>query len=289
MRNILTLVLALCACGKTEPKPEPSPADAEIRARAAQVEERILGLTEPRGWVVSKHIDGSIEHTGDSLIWTGMAMGVMSCAGGAAPEAALLEILQTNNGRFLRHPTLPSKETSLDGHIGVYWGIAQRVRRCPESSPLWVAALATHEPVNLKGPFEHLLSSLKYQLGMGGKPNVAALTDTVAAWAYGVVLSKSAGFRIHLGLLSLQTLEHAGVGLPAGARTKFCSASDGSGLTTTDHWCGRGDLAGWVKAFEFNRYEYAHQRAEWENADGRPGLVTPGLDLLVALSDLYQL
>ena len=287
MRYALLAIL-LCACGRPGDRPLPAEPSSSVAERAAAVEARILDMSEPRGWVVSRAADGSLVHVGDSLLWTGMAMGVMSCAGGAVPERALLETLQSNGGRFYRHPTDAARQPSLDGHIGVYWGIAQRASRCPDVIPIWAAALATHEPVSVTRPFEHLLTAVKFQLGTGTAPQgTSNLTDAVAVWAYGVVLTKAAAYRIHLGLLSLQTLEATGAGLPGSARARFCAATSGAGMPTTDHWCARGDLVSWTEAFEFNVWEFAHQRGAWETPDGREGLVTPGLDLLVALRTLY--
>jgi len=247
-------------------------------------------MTEPHGWVVSRWSDGPIEHTGDSLLWTGMAMGVLDCERGSVPEKALLDMLEETGGYAYRHPREAAREPSLDGHLGLYWGIAHRVSRCPDSAHVWAQALAAHKPVNVNIPFTKVLDSVKYQLGLAPRPTgTATLTDSIAAWAYGVVLTKASGYRIHLGFLALETLEATGAGLPAAARSKFCAATGGAGMATVDHWCGRGDLVSWIQKFESDRFEFSHQRAAWESPDGKPGLETPGLDLIVAIATAYQL
>jgi len=284
------LVSILLGCGEAPPKEAPLSPDTDIAALKADAELRLLEMTEPYGWVVSRWSDGRIEHTGDSLLWTGMAMGVLDCERGSVPEKALLDMLEETGGYAYRHPREAARKPSLDGHLGLYWGIAHRVSRCPASAQVWRRALTTHKPVNVNALFTKVLDSVKFQLGLATSPKgTATLTDSIAAWAYGVVLTKASGYRIHLGFLSLETLEATGAGLPASARSKFCSATTGATMATVDHWCGRGDLPAFIQGFQPNAWEYAPQRASWESPDGKPGLETPGLDLIVALATAYKL
>ena len=282
------LVFSL-ACGKPEDEKEPVTPPDDVPVTFEKASDRLLSMTSPPGWVVSRWSDGRIEHTGDSLLWTGMALGVLDCERGNVVEGALLTMLRETGGKAYRHPSEAARAPSLDGHLGLYWGISQRVSRCPDSMPVWASAVASHEPTSVPKPFDKVLGALRYQLGLAAAPtDAAALTDAVSVWAYGVVLTQAAGYRIHLGLLSLETLESTGVGLPAAARSKFCAASEAAQMPTVDWFCGRGDLVQWITAYEPNRYEMAHQRATWESPDGKEGLETPGLDLLVALRKVYE-
>jgi hypothetical protein len=279
----------LASCGTASERHQPAaPEDIHVELFNA-ASERAVDMTSPLGWVVSVWDDGKITHTGDSLLWTGMAMGVLDCARGDVVERALLTMLLENGGRVYRHPSEAGREPSLDGHLGLYWGISERVRRCPYALPTWQAAIAQHEPTGLPLPFDDVLDSLRYQLGLDSKPGVEALQVAVYSWAYAVVAKKAAGYRIHLGLLTYEILESTGVGVSDHARDTFCSAAKPAGMTTVEHYCGRGDLKGWADGFTFNAYEYAHQRARWESQDGKPGLATPAIDLLVALRKLYTL
>ncbi len=284
---MIKFVAALCllaACARAS-SAEQEPGTDPLRERFAAAETRLLEMTSPPGWVVSRYDSGEIEHTGDSLIWTGMAMGVLSCEGGQAPEAALLTMLEETGGTAYRHPSEAHREPSLDGQLGFYWGVSERVTRCPETKARWAKAMASHRPLNLAPPFSLVLDALKHQLDMGPAPSAIrldGLAGVVSAWASVVVASKEAAFRIHLGLLALEMVQHA-------PPSTYCAVTKGIGMPTVDHFCGRSGLVEWIDDFEFNRYEMALQRAKWESADGRPGLNTPAVDLLAAMRAAYDL
>jgi hypothetical protein len=292
MRLLILAILCLClfACAKADDQAEPTSPSNGQRDRFTEVSDRLLEMTEPHGWVVSRWDDASIEHTGDSLLWTGMAMGVLDCGRGAAPEDALLAMLSETGGRAYRHPTEALREPSLDGHLGLYWGIAHRAARCPESRERWAEALEQLIPVNAEEAFivrDSILSSL----GRGTAPSLSARDAYGSSWAVlasGVRVAKAAAYRIHLGLLALESLEVSGQQVSSSVRDAFCSASNGADMPTVDAYCGRGDLAAWVEAFEFDAWEMRHQRSgAWESRDGKPGLRTPGLDLLVAMRQVF--
>lgn len=287
---IILAALLLTGCGKTDDKPEPSPPSDDQRTQFDQAADRMLAMSEPHGWIVSRWPD-RIEHTGDALLWTGMAMGVLDCERGGIPEAALAAMLRETGGTVYRHPVESEREPSLDGQLGFLWGIAQRLARCPESHALWKELLPTYKPENVLAPFLVVRDALVSRLALGPAPSLGRrdnLGRLVAAWAGVVNATKKAAFRIHLGLLTLQALEVSDLAVSPSVRNAFCQASNGSGLATTDHYCSRGDLAAWVEAFEFNAWEFHFQRGVWESQDGKAGLETPALDLLVALRTLYD-
>lgn len=280
MRFAAVMLATLVACShpeRSEPKPAPDP----VRARFEAAEAQLLAMTEPYGWVVSRWEDGSLAHTGDSLIWTGMALGVLSCGGGDAAESALLGMLNETGGKLYRHPSEANREASLDGHLGFYWGISERIKRCPDRAQIWADVLPNHKP-DMPEAFDVVLGSLHHRLGIGPAPSshsVSGLANVLAGWAALVVAKKAAAFRIHLGLLALETMDDPG--------TLFCAATPSAGMVTVDNFCGRPGLEEWIAGFEYDKWEMALQRASWESPDGKPGLSTPGLDLLVAMRAAY--
>jgi len=287
---IICAVLLTIGCGKAPDEPEPAPAESAEKQLFDKTADRLLGLSDA-GFVVSRWHDGRMAHEGDSVLWTAMAMGTLDCARGSLPEAALLQMLSDNAGRICRHPSLCAvKPPSLDSHLGFYWGIANRIKLCPESKPVWAEALVSHVPQDFPGAFDAVRQSVYGALNLGSAPDsgrVGRLVGLVAGWAAAVNAAQAAGYRAHLGLLSLETLEASGVSIPAAKRDLFCAATGGMGLGTIDHYCGRGDLLAFVGSFEFDAFEYRFQRARWESPDGKLGLATPALDLLVALRVLY--
>lgn len=267
---------------------------------AAQVEK--LSSFLKGGFVVSKWEDGEPEHEGDALLWTGMALGGLPCEGEEARtlSVALKAMFALKDGGIYRHPDLADKPASLDGALGLWWGIADRVVRCGEGD-YWRDALVDH--VNwIDGAGEQVIVPyFDYPArllcleanGCGLEPAWETLKDlqhSTVVWAMAVKAREAACYRVHLSFLALDTVEKLGRKLNPAWRDGFCAATAGMGLPTTDNFCGRGDLRAWIDNFEADKWEFRHQRCgAWEEPDGKPGLKTPGVDLLVALRTAYNL
>ncbi len=270
----LAFIACLLACGHAEKRDETQPASVSIYDAAA---DRLVTMLDD-GWVVSRHPDGAIADQGDSLLFTGLAMGTLDCARGAVPEAALSTMLRENHGVPYRHPTIKG-EYSLDGLLGLWWGIDQRIKRCG-ARDVWASLLTEHKTaVSIEPFFGIVLDQV-----MGGVPSLndrGRLGAEVTAWAIGTVSARAAAYRLHLGYLTLSIVD-----APKGQGT-YCEAVKDAKILLIEHFCGRPGLAQWIDGFAYNRYVYAFQRAEWEGPDGRPGLATPAIDLLMAIRSLY--
>lgn len=281
MKKSLLLILSmLCACSKAESQPENPPPIGTTYIAAAN---RLAGMLED-GWVVSRWADGTPRDRGDSLIFTGIAMGALSCADGAQPEAALAKMLRDNHGVPYRHPTIQD-DYSLDGLLGLWWGIAGRTKRCPETKELWAALLPEHEKaVAIEPLFHTALQQVMADLGVAPQPSASdrgELGALVGGWAFAVVAKSHAAYRLHLGFLTLSLID-----APHG-KNVFCSSVPQAKIALLEQFCGRGGLAEWQQAFAYNRFVYAFQRASWESEQVPAGLETSGIDLLVALRVLY--
>src|SRR5688500_14090048 len=84
--------------GQALPLPEDVTAYDE-RARA--LSERLMEELQEGGYVVSRWSDGSPEHVGDSLIWSGLAMAVLPCDAGRPILDAILRSLEERGGAFV--------------------------------------------------------------------------------------------------------------------------------------------------------------------------------------------
>lgn len=278
MRYIVILCLfSLIACGHKPPTDPPHPT---FPIPISEAIARFSSMADA-GWVVSRWDDGRAERVGDSLIWTGIAMAALPCADGEPYEAALQQMLTSTGGHLYRHPSLPS-EWSLDGALGLYYGVSERVKRC--NSATWGPLMVQHAAaVELPPRFDVVRSALIAELGAGPAPSEhdrGELGTEVAAWALADVVTRSAAFRLHLGFLALSVVD-----APKG-KAAFCGAIGRAKMPLLDHFCGKGGLAEWTAAFHYDAWEYAHQRSPaWETPDGAPGLHTPALDYLLA----YQL
>lgn len=295
----------VAACGKAEDRHDQLEASPPDVAKFDAAADRLLAEHLDEGFVVSRHPDGSPEHLGDALIWTGVALGSLDCDRGAVLERALLTMLEEMEGGLYRHPALANK-ISLDGALGLYNGVAHRLSTCPASAAKWTAALTSHrEHMATSGDRLNPLSSTKmpeaftyvrdllfWKVGIRGKPDSSrrdALLSQLGAWTLAVKMSKAPCFRIHLSYLAIDAIEALDGNIPGSARNQFCGASKGTDLPLIDHYCGRDELSGWIDGFQYNEYEYRHQRCGgWESPDGK-GLATPAVDLLKAMKTAYKL
>ncbi len=275
---ILLFCLAACAKDKAPAEPRQEP----VQNGYEEVASRLMPMLD-NGWVVSRFA-GEPRDQGDSLIFTGIAMGALDCTRGAIPEAALVKMLREKNGGVYRHPSIPD-DYSLDGLLGFWWGISRRTGRCPETRELWASLLPQHQgAISVEPFFGVALQTVMADLGVSGAPTVGErgqLGSEVAAWAIGVVSQRQAAYRLHLGFLTLDLVD-----APKG-KSAFCDAVPQAKIPLLEHFCGRSGLSSWVDGFAYNRSVYAFQRADWESESVPPGVETPAIDLLVALAVLY--
>lgn len=295
--RLFFIFIFLVACGshKTAPKTDPSP---DISTLYSSASARLISMLDS-GWVVSRYDDKSMEHQGDALIWSGIAMASLSCEQGEIIESALIDAIVNANGSLYRHPSLPN-QISMDGAIGLYRGIAHRIKACGKADA-WKHAMELHiaipddilnsdSNVGLPPEFTYVRDLVAARTTGGPDPSLArmdALTAEVTGWALGVVQSKSPCFRINLGFQSLKAAEELGINVDHGP---FCLATKDVHLAQVDTWCDRPGAETWIRNFKYDEWEYAHQRCvAWESPDGKPNLHTPGLDLIELLKENYNL
>ncbi len=299
MKFLLPLLL-LVACGKTPDKPAPEDPRQAVEARYEEAYQRLSSRFVENGWIVSRN-GRAPEHTGEGLIWNGTFLSIAKCDD-IAIEQHLIRTIISNDGALIRYSPLGEyengREVTLDGAIGLYRGIANRVARCPNAAADWDLALTVHRQY-LFSNGASLNTKTKASLPAGFEilPEVAAgyknestgpLLAQLVAWCAAVNATHSAAFRVNLSFLAIQALEDAGYTIPTVYRNGFCAATRGVDIPTVDHWCGRGKLEEFINDFQFNVWEYRHQRSgSWESPDGN-GIETPGLDFLIAVRQFYK-
>jgi hypothetical protein len=313
LKHLIIILLAACAPAPDKPDQadpvEPIPsvfADAAARLTADFVED---------GWVCSRSqdpADETCQHAGDSLLWSGLWLGAGSCSAAFPTELMLRDMIVRNSGALVRHEPLGEyaggREISIDGALGLYLGVAQRVKRCPETKGDWQYAVKFHQAFRgqnggrlhpnvsdiLPPGFDLLPTLLLARLSDASDPadlgrRVGQLMAQSTAWAFATSSTHAAAYRIHLAYVAIQTLEALDVSIPDGHRNAFCAAVRDADMPTVDDWCGRGDLKGWIAGFKHDEWEFRHQRSgNWEKPDGQ-GLRTPGLDLIVGIRQAYAL
>lgn len=263
--------------------------EATHKVRYDEVVARLPDFLD-KGFVVSKQ-DGTSQHQGDSLLFSGLALYALDCTSGQPIADAFMKMLKDLDGGVYRHPDLPEKEPSLDGLLGMYRGIIKRIG-CDGVEP-WAAVMKNHTArmaASLPAEFNLVADTLAYKLGLSGIPDqrrAKNLALEVATWAFLVKTSKTACYRVHLGLLSLQALDDMGMGVGDESRGHFAESTKGLGMPTTDHFSGRDGLKEWLENFQYNEWQFRHQRCGlWEIPDGA-SMDHPAVDYLVGYADLF--
>lgn len=241
------------------------------------------------GFVVSKDANGAFDCQGDSLLFSGMALYALSQKDGQPIADALVKMLQDCNGGAYRHPDFEHKDVPLDGLLGLYRGLTKRVNLCGEKD-LWAPLMKNHKArvqSSLPLDFALVCDMLLYKLGISEKPNMkraAGLIDQIAGWTANTIARRASCYRIHLGLVALQTLEALGEPLPLDGFREMTGCLK---MPAIDHYVGRPGLYDWLHGFKYDVWQYAHQRCPiWEVPDAL-GMSHPGIDYLVGFADLY--
>lgn len=244
-----------------------------------------------KGFVVSLNGDQKI-HQGDSLLFSGLALYALDKQSGQPIADAFAKMMEERDGGTYRHPDMPDRETSLDGLLGLYRGIAKRINLCDEK-PLWAKVMKNHRArmaASLPAEFNLVADALAFRLGLADSPDIRRISNLaleVSTWATLVKRGRRSCYRIHLGLLALQGMEDLGFPVSPDDKAKFADATSGTKMPTVDEFCGRPAIEAFLKDFTYNKWQYQHQRNPvWEAPDGY-GQDHPAIDYLVGYADLH--
>lgn len=297
MIRVIVLLLLMYSCAKAESKPSVEP-DDNSGAAFVGVEKRALTFLD-QGFIVSRRTSISINQ-GDSLLFTGLAAYAMDCDHGNSLSLSMAQMVDGLDGGLYRHPNLPGS-ISLDGALGFYRGITKRANLCGEGAQ-WGHLIAQHlayvdahggllnasDVATLPIGFDYIPRKLLSNMGDGPEPSAssqAALETAITGWAAADMAVHGACYRLNLGLITLQTVEQLGSKISTEGKFSYCEATKGSGIPTIDQWCGRGGLPDWLNSFQWDVYQYRHQRcAGWEPPDAN-GDSEPAVDYLVGWAD----
>lgn len=301
---VLLFSIFFVSCGNAEDEDLPEEPSTPIEEIYSQASQRLVDNFLENDRVVSRDKEKKPENIGDSLIFSGIALYALPCSLGDRIENQIISEIIAENGALMRHPILYRDDGNLDGALGLYFGISERIKRCG-SKDKWKEAIKKHlefvsshdlklnpkSDSKLEKYFDYVLYLLGSKIGVKTKPTddiKFLLGLEITLWAKACVVSKKSCFRVHLGLLAFKTIENLGENIQDPVKIEFCKITDGIGMPTVDHWCNRGDLKKWIDDFEYNEWEYRHQRCGlWEKPDAN-GFETPGLDFLVAIRTQFS-
>lgn len=302
--KILLIFLVLIGCTHQKPDPSEPGENFDPKPLYDYYVDRLDDFQED-GWIVSRKEDGSPEHQGDSLLWTGLAIGSLPCDEASDYAERMQDMIKENGGALVRFQPLGEyengREISFDGATGLYYGILSHLLAC-NSVGDWDLVWPIHTDylsrnygylhpnvrVAVEPEFTVLPDMISHLLGRRGRPDsdrIRALEAEATAWVYAVKVAKEPCFRIHLSWLYMKALEKTKE-LSARGKHLWCVASEGTDIPLVDHWCGRYPISDWK--FTENEWEYRHQRCGgWETPDG-DGIKTPGLDLIISYKEVLD-
>jgi hypothetical protein len=306
--KIFILLAALClSCGKDEDPTELHIPTDDVASLYAEAAARLPSFLSD-GQVTSKWTDGTLEHRGDSMLMTGLAIGSLDCERGAPLMERLVRRITENEGLLERFepyaPEISRTRYSWDQEVGVTYAFARRAARCPGESvslagawKLRQAAIASwnkrlHPEHSTKVPpgFDFATKAVSHQLGLSGAPtedNKQLMELEAIGWAATVVATRSSCYRVHLAFRSMLTAEAAGRPVDSWARDRFCAVTSSAGIPLIDRWCGRPEtfLADW----QWNQGEFRHQLCSYQSTGAKEGLENAGVDLLDYVATFYEL
>jgi len=305
--SALLTALLLAGCqGKNEDAPSSPLADlppsenAPVPDQYEALVSRLLSDFLDEGMPISRNGD-EIDERGDSALFSGLAIGVLSCEDGASIFRAVADNITSHDGRIHRHPALDRVDTSRDAMIGTAFGLVMRWRRCPEDREAIAALWSLHrdyvtglgngrlypgagEDKQINGGLWWLWDRVANFFGItGDAPRVSKdrfETDMIAT-ASGTVAAKQPCYPLHLNMLQMITAYAINSPVSSFSRLSWCQATRGTGVPMIEYWCEREPAQRWLAEYspESSGYSYRHQRCKWES-DERPR-IGPALDYLL--------
>lgn len=300
--RIAMMLLFTVSCGKKEAQAIGGAAlEGVFRYIQSQLVEEFLSSSS--GTVTSLDLsnDEGEADIGDSLLFTGIALGSVSCEIADRLVLALERMQDVNEGYLVRFNPLPAEykknPVSRDGAIGALFGLVRAEKRCPELSKRikgvkekWKAAIGSSLFLHpnssaLITPQLQFWIDAAYGKGMNAAKYSLFMSSALVT-AQQIKEKKSACYPVHLETLQFLTMEVQGVKLTKEDKKNWCSITDGMGLMLTDWYCGRSSerAKAWLKYPETSQHIYMHQRCSWESPDVG-SLRSPRVDYLV----LYRL
>lgn len=295
--KLLTIFAFVLSCGKSKPVDKIDPGQVTL---FAEYQDRLLSDYLLDGFVVSKERNGGFSDQGDSLLFTGLTLGVLDCNRSQGLLLAFERMQDNFSGYLVRVDPLPDEYRqgdnfiSRDGATGALYGLQLAKRRCPA----------------LSEKIDHILARWKNAVGdslfLYPKSLAGIITPSFKTYwkvAHGIGISdleyenyivsglvttgliksqRSACYPIHLQTLQHLTFEIMGRPIFKRNKDEFCALTKDMGLMLTDWYCGRNDddLKSWISNPEQSKHVYMSQRCNWENSDGDDKL-SPRVDFLV--------
>jgi hypothetical protein len=297
----LTIILSM-GCRKSK-EVEP---DGNVSGDFRYYEERLVVEYLENGFVVSKS-GGISEDQGDSLLFTGVALGALDCEFVPRILDGLEEMQDYWSGYLVRFLPLPAEYIekhnviTRDGATGALFGLVKASKRCPDLYPRiqtiltrWYDTVGNSLFLHPEGRNGIVTPSFKafWKVAHGkgiSDLEYAVYMGSTLFTAESIKNAKSSCYPIHLETLQHLVFEAQGRPILAADKERFCSITKDMGLYLTDWYCERNGetLLTWLKDPQSIPVNYLHQRCEWEPADGI-GKFSPRVDFLTLYRHIQE-
>lgn len=310
MRRVLAFVsfvsLLLCACGKSKPVDKVDP-ESQSQLRFSAIQDRLVSDYLLDGFVISKEKNGTPTDHGDSLLFTGLALGVLDCKKIDMFLLALDRMQDNFSGYLVRIDPLPEEFRqgdnfiSRDGATGALYGLQLAKRRCTALTEKidhilsrWKDAVGNSlvlYPKSLAGiitPSFRTFWKVGHSIGISDLEYENYIVSGLVTTSL-IKSNKSACYPIHLQTVQHLTFEIMGRPIFKRNKDEFCGLTKDMGLMLTDWYCGRNgdDLKLWLDNPEQSKHVYMSQRCTWENGDADDTL-SPRVDFLVLFRHISE-
>ena len=310
MKHFFVLVclgLFITCCSKRSGDKGPAPfvypdieSIDEFGTEAKAFQDQLISKHLEGGYVVSRLPDGTPEHWGDSLLFSGLALAVLSCEKGEPILSAILNSIEKRGGQLVRFEPTPKTRsfgiTSRDMETGAMFGLVSRAKRCPKDFDRIAAGWRRHDafvkangyfledsPEDLLTPGMMFIFELVSQhfLGAPEPKGFAVFNTAIYVTTLSTVVLRKACYPLHLEVLELWLAKALGKEAKAETMHAFCRYTDGADVPLIDWLCSRKDASLFFKNFKKNEWHYRHQRCGvWEKPDGGES-DNPSLDFLL--------
>ena len=298
LRFLLITLLLLSACKKAKeisPNDTPSPSLFELS------EAKLMDIFRSQlGFIVTKDENGEDIDQGDSLLFTGLAMGVVSCESVGRFIVALEDMQIENSGYLIRFNPIPNSYfvdknmVSRDGATGALFGMIRASQRCPQYKAEIESIMLRWHSVVGNAVFLHpqatkavmtptFKSVFDLAVGKGmGKAEYGLLIASDFVTIKGIKANKLACYPVHLETIEFLIMEMRGVYLENADKVKWCDITSGMGLMLTDWYCDRNlaSIKSWLNEPDKSPNVYMHQRCTWESPDLKNS-ISPRVDFLL--------
>lgn len=276
--------MVLCACGKSKPIDSIDPGQSFL---FQSYENRLISDFLLNGFVISKNQQNQPQDQGDSLLFMGLALGVLDCNLLDQFFLALDRMQDNFGGHLVRIDPLPEEYRqgndfiSRDGATGALYGLQLAKRRCPASASKidhilarWKDAVGDSLVLYPKSLAGIITPSFRTFLKVGNGIGISDIEyeEYIVSGLVTAELIKtnhSACYPIHLQTLQHLTFELMGHPILKRNKDEFCSLTKDMGLMLTDWYCGRNTdaLKFWLDHPEQSKQSYMLQRCIWESVD----------------------